>query len=58
MVKSKSAVKVRKRWKINPETRVEESARRYSRAKVKKDTRKAVENAEKTCPPRKRRTGA
>jgi hypothetical protein len=45
MVKSKSTVKVRKRWKINPKTRVEESAKRYSRAKVKKNTRKAVKNA-------------
>jgi hypothetical protein len=45
MRKSKSAVKIRKRWKINPKTRVEESSKRYSRAKVKKNTRKAVKNA-------------
>ncbi|UCB57285.1 MAG: hypothetical protein JSV30_01495 [Candidatus Omnitrophota bacterium] len=47
MLKPKSPIKIRKRWKINPKTKIKESAKRYSRKKDKKLVRKAIKNAEK-----------
>ena len=34
----------RRRWQINPTTRVKESAKKYSRPKSKQESRKAQDN--------------
>ena len=36
-MKKKKKIKIRKCWKINPRTKVKESAKRYSRAKKRKE---------------------
>lgn len=36
-MKKKKRVKVRKLWNINPKTKVKESAKKYTRAKKKKE---------------------
>jgi len=48
MSKPKSAkqkIKVRRRWKVNPKTKIEESAKRYVRTREKRKTRKVIKNA-------------
>jgi len=36
-MKRKTSVKIRKRWKINPKTRVKKSKKIYSRKKAKQE---------------------
>ena len=36
-MKKKKKIKIRKSWNINPKTRVKESAKKYGRAKKKKE---------------------
>ncbi|NQT06399.1 MAG: hypothetical protein HQ575_02560 [Candidatus Omnitrophica bacterium] len=40
----KRAIKIRKRWRINPRTRVKESSRLYKRRKTKRVLKRMVEN--------------
>jgi len=35
-------IKVRRQWKINPQTKVKDSEKHYSRPKVKKQTKKQI----------------
>ena len=44
MKKTKSKVKVRKRWKINPKTKIKQSAKHYCRPKEKKKVKKVINN--------------
>lgn len=42
-VKKLSKIKIRKRWRINPGTRVKKSTKRYSRTKSKEQLKKVLE---------------